>query len=87
MTYDHEAKSSYSVTVKQTGNGHRHHRRDHHRHHVSEAPEMTGQASINYAENGTEPVHTYAPPTRKANSITWSVTGADSSAFSTATER
>ena len=84
VTYDHEAKSSYSVAVKaDDGNGGTGTIdvtitvTD-----VNEAPEMTGQASINYGENGTEPVHTYAANDPESNSITWSVTGADSSAFS-----
>ena len=84
VTYDHETKPSYSVTMKANdGNGGTDTIdvtitvTD-----VNEAPEMTGQASINYAENGTEPVHTYAANDPESNSITWSVTGADSSAFS-----
>ena len=84
VTYDHETKPSYSVTVKASdGNGGTDTIdvtitvTD-----VDEDPEMTGQASINYAENGTEPVHTYAANDPESGTITWKVAGADSSAFS-----
>ena len=84
VTYDHETKPSYSVTVKASdGNGGTDTIdvtitvTD-----VDEDPEMTGQASINYAENGTEPVHTYAANDPENGTITWKVAGTDSSAFS-----
>ena len=84
VTYDHETKPSYSVTVKASdGNGGTDTidvtitLTD-----VDEDPEMTGQASINYAENGTEPVHTYAANDPENGTITWKVAGTDSSAFS-----
>ena len=81
---DHETKDSYTVTVTATDPENASDTidvtitvTD-----VNEAPEVTGQASINYAENGTEPVHTYSASDPESNSITWSLTGADSSAFS-----
>ena len=84
VTYDHETKPSYSVTVKANdGNGGTDTIdvtitvTD-----VNEDPEMTGQASINYAENGTEPAHTYAANDPESGTITWKVAGTDSSAFS-----
>ena len=84
VTYDHETKPSYSVTVNASdGNGGADTIdvtitvTD-----VDEAPEVTGQASINYAENGTEPVHTYAASDPESGTITWSLTGVDISAFS-----
>ena len=81
---DHETKDSYTVTVTATDPENASDTidvtitvTD-----VNEAPEVTGQASINYAENGTEPVHTYVASDPESNPITWSLTGADSSAFS-----
>ena len=80
VTYDHETKPSYSVTMKASdGNGGTDTIEvtitvtD-----VDEDPEMTGQASINYAENGTEPVHTYAANDPENGTITWKVAGTDS---------
>ena len=49
---------------------------------VDEAPEVTGQASINYAENGTELVHTFAANDPESGTITWKVAGTDSGLFS-----
>ena len=77
---DHETKDSYTVTVTATDPENASDTidvtitvTD-----VNEAPEVTGQASINYAENGTEPVHTYVASDPESNPITWSLTGADS---------
>ena len=48
----------------------------------NEAPKLTGEASINYAENGAGPVHTYAATDPESGTIDWSVTGIDSDGFS-----
>ena len=80
---DHEAKSSYSLTVKATANG---------KHstqnvtvtvsNVDEAPTITeGSASPSFAENGTGTVATYAATDPEDDTIAWSVEGPDGAAF------
>ena len=49
---------------------------------VNEAPVVEGQVSIEYAENGTEPVATYTANDPEEKEITWSLSGADSDDFS-----
>ena len=49
---------------------------------VDETPEVTGDSSINYAENGAETVAAYTAPDPEGASITWSLSGNDSGDFS-----
>ena len=44
---------------------------------VDEAPELTGEVSIEYAENGTGPVATYTANDPEKGEITWSLSGDD----------
>ena len=84
---DFETKSTYSVTVKATDNGtpalsdtidvtvtitN-----------VNEEPQVNGDATVNFAENGTNAVATYTVTDPDAGSShTWSVEGTDHAAFS-----
>ena len=49
---------------------------------VDETPEVTGDSSINYAENGAGTVAAYTAPDPEGASITWSLSGDDSGDFS-----
>ena len=49
---------------------------------VDETPEVTGDSSINYAENGAGTVADYTAPDPEGASITWSLSGDDSGDFS-----
>ena len=49
---------------------------------VDEALKLTGEASIEYAENGTEPVDTYTANDPEKGEITWSLLGDDRGDFS-----
>ncbi len=84
VTYDHETKDSYSVTVKAddreggtdtiavtiTVTD------------VDEPPVVTGSDSVNYAENRVDAVYTYTATDPESGTITWSLSGTDSGAFS-----
>ena len=49
---------------------------------VDESPTLTGQASVEYAENGLLPVATYtATDPEGEQSLTWSLSGTDSGDF------
>ena len=48
----------------------------------NEPPVVTGQSSINYAENGVEAVATYAAADPEQQEITWKMTGDDPGHFS-----
>ena len=49
---------------------------------VNEAPAASGEAAVDYAENGTDPVGTYmASDPDDGDSITWSLSGADAASF------
>ena len=81
---DYETKSSYSITVKATANSKSASLvvavtvTD-----VNEAMVITGGgASHDYAENGTGAVATYTATDPQSRTITWSVEGTDSAAFS-----
>ena len=64
-----EATDSIDVTVTVTN--------------VNEAPAASGEAALDYAENGTDPVGTYmASDPDDGDSITWSLSGADAGSFS-----
>jgi len=81
---DHETKDSYSVTVTATDslglsttinvtievND------------VDEAPELEGDSSAMYLENGTGPVATYTATDPEEMDIVWSLTGSDADDFS-----
>ncbi|MDE0352917.1 MAG: Ig-like domain-containing protein [bacterium] len=49
---------------------------------VNEAPVVTGVATKNYAENGTDAVATYTATDPEGDSFTWSVSGTDADDFS-----
>ena len=81
---NHEGKASYTVTVTATDqsnasdtitvtitvtN-------------VNEGPEVSGAATRNYAENGTDPVATYTVTNPENGQIAWSLLGDDSADFS-----
>ena len=84
---DFEEKTSYTVTVTATDQGH-----------LSdittvtititnveETPTLTGDSNINYAENGSETVADYTAVDPEGASITWSLSGDDSDQFSIST--
>ena len=49
---------------------------------MNEAPAASGEAAVDYAENGTDPVGTYmASDPDDGDSITWSLSGADAASF------
>ena len=49
---------------------------------VNEAPAASGEAAVDYAENGTDPVGTYmADDPDAGDSVTWSLSGADAASF------
>ncbi len=48
----------------------------------NEAPTLTGPTSVPYDENGTGPVATYSAADPEGATIAWSLSGADSDAFS-----
>ena len=49
---------------------------------VDENPEVSGEQTRDYAENGTDPVATYTTADPEDDQITWSLSGDDSSNFS-----
>ena len=53
---------------------------------VNDAPVVTGDAAIDYAENDTSDLATYSATDQEGDSLTWSLAGADSGAFSLSTE-
>ena len=48
----------------------------------NEPPQITGDTTFSYPENGTDAVHTYAATDPESSSITWSLTGDDAGDFS-----
>ena len=54
---------------------------------VNEAGAISGSASINYAENGTGTIETYAITDPEGDSVTWSVSGTDAARFSISSSR
>ncbi|MCE2485319.1 MAG: S8 family serine peptidase [Desulfurellaceae bacterium] len=48
---------------------------------VDESPTLTGEDSVEYAENGLLPVATYTATDPEGESVTWSLTGTDSGDF------
>ena len=63
-----EATDSIDVTVTVTD--------------VNEAPTASGEAAVDYAEHGTDPVGTYmADDPDAGDAITWSLSGADAASF------
>ena len=52
---------------------------------VNDAPVVTGDATIRYAENGAAAVATYSATDPESDSVTWSLTGADAEDFSIST--
>ena len=53
---------------------------------VNEAPTVTGDAIVEYAENGTAAVATYTAADPESDSVTWSLTGDDAEDFSVNTD-
>ena len=53
---------------------------------VNEAPTITGDATIRYAENGTAAVATYTAADPEGATVTWSLTGDDAEDFSVNTD-
>ena len=49
---------------------------------VNEAPEISGNDSITYEENGTDSVGTYRATDPEDGTVTWGLSGADRSVFS-----
>ena len=49
---------------------------------VNEAPVASGEAAVDYAENGTDPVGTYMASDPDGDTITWALSGADAASFS-----
>ena len=49
---------------------------------ADEAPNVTGDATKEYAENGTDPVATYTAVDPEGAAIAWSLSGADAPLFS-----
>ena len=49
---------------------------------VNESGAVSGSASINYAENGTDTIETYSITDPESDTITWSLTGTDAARFS-----
>ena len=81
---DFEEKTSYTVTVTATDQGDL---SDTIRvtitvTNVDETPTVTGDSSINYAENGSEAVADYTAVDPEGSQINWSLSGDDSSDFS-----
>ena len=81
---DHEGQTSYTVTVTATDSSDASDIitvtitvTD-----VNEPPELTGQESIDYAENRSDAVATYTADDPERGTIDWSVTGSDSDDFS-----
>ena len=52
---------------------------------VNEAPVITGDAALNYAENGTAAVATYSATDPESATITWSLEGDDAADFEIST--
>ena len=84
---DHETKTSYTVTVTATDRSNESDTitvtitvTD-----VNETPVVTGQSSVDYAENGTGTVATYDADDPERVSIDWSLSGDDSDDFSIST--
>ena len=48
----------------------------------NDPPQITGDTTFSYPENGTDAVHTYAATDPESGSITWSLTGDDAGDFS-----
>ena len=48
----------------------------------NENPQITGDTTFSYPENGTDAVHTYTATDPESGSITWSLTGEDGGDFS-----
>ena len=48
---------------------------------VDEAPVITGDAALDYAENGTDPVATYSATDPESVTITWTLEGDDAADF------
>ena len=79
---DHEAQGTYMVTLKADDGTYMDERNvtimvtD-----EDEAPTIVGEDTINYPENGTGAVETYTAMDPEEATITWSLAGADASAF------
>ena len=80
---DYETKATYSVTVTASDSGGLSDSidvtvtvTD-----VNEAPVITGDAALNYAENGTAAVATYSATDPESATITWSLEGDDAADF------
>ena len=69
VTTDDPAADSDSITVTITVND------------VDESPMLTGQASVEYAENGLLPVATYTATDPEGESLDWDLSGTDSGDF------
>ena len=52
---------------------------------VNEAPTLSGEATVGYAENGTAAVETYTATDPEGDSISWSLSGDDSGDFAIST--
>ena len=80
---DYETKASYSVTVAASDSGGLSDSIDVTVTvtNVDEAPVITGDAALDYAENGTGPVATYSATDPESATITWSLGGDDAADF------
>ena len=86
VTYDHETKPTYSVTVKadDKNGGEDTIEVTINVTNVNEAPTVEGETSVSYPENGDGTVATYSAtdPDPEDDQITWKVLGTDSTHFS-----
>ena len=83
VAYDHESKSSYTVTVTASdGTASDSATVNISVNDVNETPTVSGSAAVSYAENGTGSVATYTAADPENGTITWSLAGTDSGNFS-----
>ena len=83
VAYDHESKSSYTVTVTASdGTASDSATVNISVNDVNETPTVSGSAAVSYAENGTGSVATYTAADPENGTITWSLAGTDAADFS-----
>ena len=82
VTYDHDTKGSYTVTVTATDtDGSIVTTVDIAVEDIDEPPEITGPTSVEFAENSTATVATYRASDPEGEAVTWALAGTDSGAF------
>ena len=82
VTYDRERRDSYTVEVYYSDNsGSVYTTVNITVRNVNEPPAVSGKTDIDYAENGTTPVHTYTASDPENDTATWSLEGTDAGDF------